>query len=300
MDMDDSRTVGLALFGAAAYGFFYARIVAKPVVIAGNDKVRNLMDKCPTLKNLYWPPPYCWDAHLQFIPFVIRGEWCRRFPSSKWYRQFVRLEDGEEVALDWVVSAKNMEHIGLPCDEADDTPVLMLHHGAFCDSSDMPGQDYISDAIKRGWFVCVLNRRGHAGPLKQAKWNFFGCVKDVHCVTQSILLRRPKAKLFTIGLSSGTALVATIFGHGDEVNDFHAGVCICPGFDITKCMARFTYPYTVILDCTHIAPSIVFVMNILPTSTQDHAIGAGQVLLPGGEQSLAGAPAWLPGVPAGH
>lgn len=244
LDCSES-TAGLLLFGVTAYSFLYSKVVARPCVITGNDEIRNIIDKCPSLKSLYWPSPYCWEAHLQLVPFIALGYWYKRFPSSKWYRQLVQLDDDEEIAVDWVVSAPGMDSNGLPHHDSDETPVLVLHHGAFGDSSDIPGQCYIAPAIRRGWFVCVLNRRGHAGQLTKGKWNFFGCVKDVHCVTQSILLRRPKAKLFTVGQSAGSALVATIFGHDSDVNDFSAGVCVCPGFDITKCMSRFKYPFSV-------------------------------------------------------
>jgi len=243
--MEDSRTIGLTLFGVAAYSFFYARLVARPLVIAGNDEIKGLMNECPALSSLYWPPPYLWDADAQLIPYTLMGWWKKRYPTSKWHRQMIELTDGEVLALDWVVSAPDMSANGLPRSDTEETPILMLHHGAFCDSSDMPGQDYVQEALRRGWFVCALNRRGHAGPLTRPKWNFFGCPDDVRCVTQSILQRRPKAKLFTIGMSAGSGLVATIFGRGDAVNDFHAGVCVCPGFDITKCMARFKNFYAV-------------------------------------------------------
>eukprot|EP01032_Pedospumella_encystans_P021384 gene21384-24258_t len=241
--MDDPKTVGLTLFGIAAYSLFYARLVAKPLVLAGNDEIKELMKQVPALNSVYFPPPYLWHADFQLIPYTLKGMWYKHYPNSKWYRQMVRLTDGEEIALDWVVSSSGMAVDGLPSDPEDETPVLMLHHGAFCNSADMPGQDYVQEALRRGWFVCALNRRGHAGPLTRPKWNFFGCPDDVHCVTQSILQRRPKAKLFTIGLSAGSGLVATVFGKGDAVNDFHAGVCVCPGFDITKCMGRFANFY---------------------------------------------------------
>jgi predicted alpha/beta-fold hydrolase len=176
---------------------------------------------------------------------VVRGELNKLYPRFKWFREEVVLPDGELLALDWVISTPDMEQDGLTSDVNDCTPILILHHGAMCDSSDMPGQDYIAPALQRGWKVCVLNRRGHGDVLRRPKWNFFGCVQDVRCVTQSIKDRRPNAKLLTVGLSSGTANVATIFGHDDDVNHFHAGVLICPGYCIEKCMARFTSPYMV-------------------------------------------------------
>lgn len=228
---------GAALFALGVYGFMYARLVKKPNVKHSNDQIRKITDKCPSLDSLYWPSPLCWNAHTQFVPFMLCGLRDKIFPPFKWQREIILLPDGEEVSLDWVT--------GIPSSDAtNDTPVLVLHHGAFCDSSDMPGQYYIQPALDRGWHVCALNRRGHHGSLTVPKWNFFGCVKDVNVVTQSILAKRPKAQLLTVGLSSGSGLVANIFGYG-EINNFHCGVGVCPGYCIKKCMGRFGFPYMV-------------------------------------------------------
>ena len=243
--MNDKATTGLALFSAASYLFLYLRLVKKPILCTGNEKIAKLVAACPSLSQHFWPPPQCWNEHLQFVPFVIKGELNKLYPKFKWHREWIVLPDGEMLALDWVISQSCVGESGLAANPHDDTPILMLHHGAMCDSSDMPGQDYISPALERGWLVCVLNRRGHGDLLRKPKWNFFGCVQDVRCVTQEILNRRPKARLLTVGLSSGTAIIATIFGYDDDVNHFHAGVGVCPGYSIEKCMRRFATPYMV-------------------------------------------------------
>jgi predicted alpha/beta-fold hydrolase len=245
MDTSSTTSTALTLFGAAAYLCLYWQQVARPKCEHGNAVIKELMNSCPSLQKFYWPPPHFWNAHAQFVPYMLRGYINKVYPRFKWFREQVVLPDGELMALDWVISTPEMGFRGLPVDSVSETPILMIHHGAMCDSSDMPGQDYIEPALKRGWFVCVLNRRGHGDFLRRPKWNFFGCVQDVRCATQTIVDRRPKAKLLTVGLSSGTALVATIFGYGDDVNHFHAGVGVCPGYSIDRCMARFCYPYMV-------------------------------------------------------
>jgi predicted alpha/beta-fold hydrolase len=158
--------------------------------------------------------------------------------------------------------------------------VVVLHHGAMCDSADMPGDSYIWPALQRGWLVCVFNRRGHGHRsgvnnrhllnhsdslhtdnittsttttktkkvrLTRPKWNFFGCSEDIHYVTQNIITRQHDltVRMVTIGLSAGSGTVARHFGEPEEGNDFLAGVGICPGYDISKCMKRFSYPYHV-------------------------------------------------------
>jgi hypothetical protein len=47
--------------------------------------------------------------------------------------------------------------------------------GAGGRSSDLPGQTYVREALRRGWLVCALNRRGHKPglSLSRERWNFF-------------------------------------------------------------------------------------------------------------------------------
>lgn len=241
MSRKTDSVYGATLFVATLYSFLYVRLVKKPKIKHSNDDITKITKKCPSLNSLYWPPPFCWNAHIQFIPFVLCGLRDKMYPPFKYQREYITLPDGEKVSLDWVGGIPS-EHL------KDTTPVLVLHHGAFCDSSDIPGQNYIKPALDRGWYVCVLNRRGHAGTLNKPKWNFFGCAYDVHKATQSILAKRPKAQLLTVGLSSGSAVVANIFGFDSDVNDFHCGVGICPGYCIKKCLGRFGTPYMVSLE----------------------------------------------------
>lgn len=296
---DVSASTGLVLFGATSYLCLYWQQVARPICQYGNAAIEKLMKACPTLNNLYWPPPHCWNPHLQFVPFILRGIIDKAFPPFRRVREEVVLDDGELMAVDWVVSRSETESKGLTADKDDETPILVLHHGAMCDSTDIPGQEYIAPALQRGWLVCILNRRGHADMLRRPKWNFFGCVQDVRCVTAAIKDRRPKAKLLTIGLSSGTALVATIFGYGDDVNHFDAGVGICPGYSIERCMARFGSPYMVCLMLGFDDHNgLVSFLLICVTMVGVFAV-AWEGVLPEGERGAARARAGLQGMPRG-
>lgn len=236
--------VGLLLSALTIFVSNYSKVVRKPKIFTGNVLENKIVENCPSLNSIYWPSPWCWNAHLQFVPFVIRGLVDRYlYPPFSWISEEIQLVDGEFVILDWIARAPHVTD-GLVASKKDTTPIVMIHHGAMCDSRDLPGQGYIQQALDRGWIVCALNRRGHAKNLTMGKWNFFGDVNDVHQVVKSIKQRRPKAILFTIGISSGSGLVARHFGEGD-LNEFDAGVGICPGYDISKCLSRFSSPYKV-------------------------------------------------------
>jgi predicted alpha/beta-fold hydrolase len=112
-------------------------------------------------------------------------------------------------------------------------------------SRDVPGQDYILDAHRRGWLVCILNRRGHFAPLLKPQFNFFGSVADATFVCEQLKKARPRAPLMSIGISSGSGLLCRHLG--EESNPYMAAVAICPGYNIEKCMARMAYPYGMII-----------------------------------------------------
>jgi predicted alpha/beta-fold hydrolase len=123
------------------------------------------------LNKIFWPTIYCWNAHLQFVPFIIKGIIDKYYnPPFQWFREIYPCPDGEELIVDWVVTS--YLPTGLTESLEDDTPIIVLHHGAMCDTTDLPGQSYIQPAVNKKWIVCSFNRRGHAQPLKSPKWNF--------------------------------------------------------------------------------------------------------------------------------
>jgi predicted alpha/beta-fold hydrolase len=233
---------GAGIFCGVILVCSYVKKCKKPAIYVANQRNHLLLDRCPSLHRVFWPSPYCWNEHLQLILFVINPF---RF-VFQWNREWVTLDDGEQVALDWLFpdASQHLDGRLRPSNEA--TPILVLHHGSTCNSHDLPGQSYIKPALQRGWLVCALNRRGHGGALlTRPKLNFFGCCDDLHTVTQHILKKRPNSRLLTIGISAGSALVARHFGKSPSYNDFFAGVAVVPGYDITNCMSRVGAPYQV-------------------------------------------------------
>ena len=149
---------------------------------------------------------------------MIQGYFSKLCPKFKWQVEEVKLNDGQMITLEWAVNSQPYAESGLQSSQ-NDTPIVLIHHGAYCNSRDMPGADYIAEAHKRGWIVAVFNRRNHSGrkyPLTKPCWNFFGSTEDVKYVTNNyILKRRPNAQLFMIGLSAGSGLLAKFFGESE-------------------------------------------------------------------------------------
>jgi len=176
---------------------------------------------------------------------MLTGVYTKLAKSIQWQNEDFALEDGEIITLSWAGGQLSGES-GLSV-SFKSTPILVLHHGAFCDYTDLPGQGYVARAITKGWIVCAINRRGHAGrKLTIPKWNFFGSTTDIKDVTKRVILERhPNATLFMLGLSSGSGLLARYFGEGGC--EYSAGVGVCPGYNIEQCMGRMQWPYQDIL-----------------------------------------------------
>ena len=249
------NSTGPILFAISVLTHCYFLKVRKPILLTGNPTTEKLLSKCPSLCQLYWPSIVFNDAHLIFIPFIIQGLLYKFFIPFKYVSCIVVAKDGEELQVDFICPNDEYAlqefvshpvydgYFALKQDLVKSTTIVVLHHGAMCDSRDLPGQGYIRQAHSRNWLVCCLNRRGHVRPLTCPRWNFFGSTEDVRTLTADILSKRPKAQLLSIGLSSGSGLLARHLG--ESGNDFSAGVGVCPGYNIEKCMARFKFPYQV-------------------------------------------------------
>jgi predicted alpha/beta-fold hydrolase len=143
-----------------------------------------LLERCPSLHAVYYPSFLWLNAHLQLVPFMLnchlQEHYLRPFA---WVTELASLDDGEQVALDWVGQVPSV-------DEVVRTPILMLHHGAGGRSSDLPGQTYVRAALRRGWLVCALNRRGHKPglPLRRRRWNFFVSSTSRHSLRYTYVL----------------------------------------------------------------------------------------------------------------
>ena len=171
----------------------------------------------------------------------------------------VPLLDGEELVLNWGQQGRS----SIESMSSSSTPIVVVHHGAFSTGRDVmahhPG--LFHEAFKRGWSICVLNRRGHNINLKVGQWNFFGSTADVREVAEVLHKKWPNKPLLMVGLSAGSGLVGRYLGeqglaHSSSSSSSHspssssfpphffkAGVGICPGYDIEKCMGRFGFPY---------------------------------------------------------
>jgi predicted alpha/beta-fold hydrolase len=83
-----------------SYHFSYPKILQKPTLYAGNDKIRQFLEKhVKILEKPYKPSSLFWEGRLQTIfGLTNRISYPRRFPYT---RELFTLADGGEVALDF-------------------------------------------------------------------------------------------------------------------------------------------------------------------------------------------------------
>lgn len=238
--------------GSIYYLYHYYNIIRKPIVKYGSKKIAKILSKCAKLNELYIPH-ILYNRHLTLLAYSLQGYYYKSIRRPYLYHsEHIKTPDNEVLLVDWVVGRNNKYNIDvkdklineiMSHDHSSNQPIVIMHHGAYCNSSDLPGQDYIESALARGWLLCTLNRRGHKKKLEQNQFNFFGKTDDIRVVTQQILKRRPNARICMIGISAGSGLIARYFGENDGINECFAGIGISPGYNIEVCMGRIEQPY---------------------------------------------------------
>ena len=138
------------LFFVSIHVASYLRLAKVPLVYCGEDGIaersKQLVRKCKKLNSIYYPAPL-WNRHLVLVPFMVTGWYTKCInPPYQRQREICTLPDGERIAIDWIKPTNNILtsiESGLES-SVSPTPIVLLHHGAYCDSSDMPGQVYLS------------------------------------------------------------------------------------------------------------------------------------------------------------
>lgn len=228
--------------------------VASPEHVQRSERhvadIQSVLQQCPALHSTYFPPLCFFGGFSQLVPFLLESWWrAECAPPCVWREELAELEDGELISLDWA------NEVPGPSD-TDAAPFLIIHHGASGSTTDFPNQTYVEEAVRRGWLVCVFNRRGHKRVLSRPRFSFFGSTADTRRVTQRYFReRRPAAPVFMLGISAGSGLLARYMGEQgldtrpkNEIEGFcTAAVGVSPGYDIEVCFSRIKPPFASIL-----------------------------------------------------
>jgi len=192
------------LLGAAtaAYLLYYLNSVRRIKLHFGqgdraaSERIKRIIDCCPTLARVYWPTFFAPHAIGQILLLGLK-EMRARLSPSPYERTLLRLTDGTHIALDWATPEE-------PLDDGSG-PVCVLLHGAFQDASSVTMIDLAVGFVKRGMPTVVMNRRGYGGlPIAEgSKLSVFGFDEDLDLVLEQVGRRFPGRCVALIGFSCG-------------------------------------------------------------------------------------------------
>ncbi|XP_067680598.1 protein ABHD15-like isoform X2 [Haliotis asinina] len=197
-----------------------------------SDLHRHILKTKPGFTSPYRPPFWLQNNHLHTIIATLVPK-----PKVTFKREYVDLDDGGVVALDWAQGDSE------PISET--SSILIVVPGLTASAKD--NGELCSMALKRGYRVVVFNKRGHGDSvLTTPKLQGFGDTKDMrHCV-EYLRDKYPEAKLVGIGSSAGSALIASYMGEYGADAILVTGVCISPGYDALELFTKrmnFIYEY---------------------------------------------------------
>ena len=163
-------------------------------------------------------------------------------------RELIAVEDGETIALDWVVqNRKNDIQKGAgggnstSCSERafdsernSTVPTLILHHGLCGDSSSehivFMARKFLS--CYREYRIVVVIARGCGGTELLTTDTMHGArTSDLRAAIKHIHSKSPKSRLFGMGFSLGACVMLKYLGEEGEGTELEAAFCVSPPWD---------------------------------------------------------------------
>lgn len=134
------------------------------------------------------------------------------------------------IAVDWITN---------PVLESDAPIIAVLPTLCGCAQTNRSWLHGFSEAT--GFRIAVLNRRGHGGlALRTPRFNVFGDPEDTQVQLEHVKRAYPDSRfLGAIGISAGSAQIATYLGTTGDESLVDAAVCACPAYDVSTAFGYF-------------------------------------------------------------
>ncbi|CAK9075777.1 Abhydrolase domain-containing protein 3 [Durusdinium trenchii] len=254
------RTGWIAALGLGLFLYVSLRREQVKAYVGTGEALRRVYSKMPSAQRPPKPPVWAYGGNWQFMPWMLYNLFSAKFQPLDFEKSYLTvrgLKDTrrrvggkkrrcmeDEVILNFFPSTSSKLRL--------DAPTILVEPGLMtCTAQDVPGSSFLRRAVDRGFRVVVIERRGHAQPLKSPRWNLFGDSDRPGEWTFPVEETLPKAALFWIGFSSGSKLPIEGQGkfdrrraQGDETApSFKAMACICPGYNLETCFLGFKFPY---------------------------------------------------------
>ncbi|ETV67142.1 hypothetical protein, variant 5 [Aphanomyces astaci] len=233
MDVDENGSmIGATAVGVVAIAVLWTLWILRPNAHAPVEFIfhpssvlhRRIVET--GLTQAYVPPWYATNAHVQLFMFCLLPQ----VDVHTYDRELVAMEDGGQVALDWIAST-------LP----PSAPiVLVLHTLAGC-SQDM--REFCHAATSSGYRAVVFNKRGHGqSKLTTPRLQAFGCTSDMKAVLAHVQSTFPGVPVVGVGYSAGAGLLSSYLGEMGQHSKLAAGVLVSPGYQHYMVHATSTSP----------------------------------------------------------
>ncbi|MEM9689784.1 MAG: hydrolase [Pseudomonadota bacterium] len=174
------------------------------------------------------------NPHLQTgltsLPFV-------RHDTVTLEREILSLPDGDETALDWVLTSSG---------RSKDKPLLVVLHGLESSSESAYAQMLMRAAVDADWDACVLNFRDCGDYRNKLERRYHaGETADVRFFLAQQASRR-SGPIMAAGYSLGGNVLLKYLGERGDDTPLVAAAAVCVPLDLQACSTRLNQGFSVI------------------------------------------------------
>ncbi|CAK1601516.1 unnamed protein product [Parnassius mnemosyne] len=209
--------------------YYLVEVVKKPMLICRKGEFRQLLeDHVPILNEYYWPTIWCFESRLQTVlGSVLRSLF---LPPLQFRREVLRLSDGGQVALDWLVEEGEEE--GGREGEGEQRVVVLVLPGLTGGAH----ADYVrclaAAARGLGARLVVYNNRGLGGlPLTTPRLYSAVSHEDVAEAVQAVAKH---GRVLAAGVSLGGLLLGRYLAEYGAAAQVHAALVVSSPLDVPR------------------------------------------------------------------
>ncbi|MCW7493528.1 alpha/beta hydrolase [Leptospira sp. 2 VSF19] len=218
--------------------YYFHEVVETPVLrFSESDFLLRVIERTPHLTKKYYPTFWCFNQHLMLLLLMLREY--RTKPYLYDQLEQLKMKDGGITGLAWSGTDELTTQ--------SDSPIVVVFHTISGDEQDVKSTvKYLRE--RYAWIVVVCIRRGHGDlPLTKPKVNTMGSTSDLKEQLAYIQKKFPKRKMFGVGISAGSGLLARYLGEAGVQSKFAAAVAVSPAYDIEKAFHRVHPVYSKIM-----------------------------------------------------
>lgn len=180
-----------AILGTGFLVYYLLEVVKQPVLVCSDGKFKNFLAlHVPILQEKYWPTLWCFESRLQTaLASLLRSI----YPNVKYSREILELNDGGQVALDWLED-------GCPAN----APIVIILPGLTGDSQSQYVRCLSLSPNRVKLRTVVFNYRGLGGmSLKTPRTYNAANFEDLSEVVRHVKSLHPGIPVAATGISMG-------------------------------------------------------------------------------------------------